>query len=74
MGIWGETVIWGVERGIWGWWRGDLGADGDLGGGEGDLEGDGDVGGRDCDVEGHGDRDLGGWDLCLFHQERRVLG
>ena len=42
------------------------------GGGEG---GDGDLGGGDCDVEGHGEGDLGGGrDLCLFHQERRVLG
>ena len=36
----------GVERGIWGWWRGGSRGDGDLGGG-------------DCDVEGHGDVDLG---------------
>ena len=28
----------------------------------------------DCDVEGHGDGDLGGGDLCLFCQARRVLG
>ena len=37
-------------------------------GGEGDL-----VGG-DCDVESRGERVLGGGDLCLFHQARRVLG
>ena len=60
-GIWGETVIWGVERGLWGWWRGGSGGDGDLVGG-------------DCDVEGHREGDLGGGDLCLFCQARRVLG
>ena len=46
MGIWGETVIWGVERGVWGWWRGGSGGDGDLVGG-------------DCDVEGCGEGDVG---------------
>ena len=25
-------------------------------------------------MEGHGEGDLGGGDLCLFHQARRVLG
>ena len=30
--------------------------------------------GRDCDVEGRGEGDLGGGDLCLFCQARRVLG
>ena len=39
----GETVISGVERGLWGWWRG----------------GDGDLVGGDCDVEGRGEGDLG---------------
>ena len=54
-------MIWGVERGIWGWGRGRSGGDGDLGGG-------------DCDVEGCEEEDLGGGDLCLFCQARRVLG
>ena len=27
----------------------------------------------DCDVEGRGDGDLGGGDLCLFRQARKVL-
>ena len=62
-------VIWGVERGVWGWWRWDLG-----GGGEGDLGGDGDLVGGDCDVEGCGEGDVGGGDLCLFHQAWRVVG
>ena len=62
MGIWGETVIWGMERG-WrggcgGWWRG----------------GDWDLGAGDCYVEGHGEGDLGGGDVCLFCQARRVRG
>ena len=61
MGIWGETVIWGVERGLWGVVESDLGGDGDLVGG-------------DCDVEGCGEGDLGGGDLCLFCQAWRVLG
>ena len=61
MGIWGEMVIWGVERGIGGSREGDLGGDGDLGGG-------------DCDVEGHGEGDLGSKDLCLFSQARRAVG
>ena len=30
--------------------------------------------GGDCDVEGRGEGDLGGGDLCLFRQARRVLG
>ena len=47
MGIWGETVIWGVERGGLG------------GGGEGDLGGDGDLVGGDCDVEGCGEGNVG---------------
>ena len=75
MGIWGEMVIWGVERGIWGVVeRGIWGEMGILGGGKGDLGGDGDVDAGDCDVEGHGEGDLGGGDLCLFLQARRVLG
>ena len=57
----GETVISGVERGLWGWWRGGSGGDGNLVGG-------------DCDVEGHGEGDLGGGDLCLFWKARTVLG
>ena len=32
------------------------------------------MGGRDCDVEGHGEGDLGGGNLCLFSQARRVPG
>ena len=62
MGIWGEAVMSGVERGGLG------------GGGEGDLGGDGDLVCGDCDVEGRGDGDLGGGDLCLFRQARRVPG
>ena len=53
---------------------GDLGEDGNMGGGEGDLGGDGDLGGGDCDVEGCGEGDLEGGDLCLFSQARRVVG
>ena len=60
MGVERGTGIWGVERGRWGWWRGGLGGDGDLGGG-------------DCDVEGCGEGDLGDGDLWLFHQVRRVV-
>ena len=44
-----------------------------MGGGEGDLGGDRDVGGGDCHVEGRGEGNLGGGDLCLFCQARRVL-
>ena len=36
------------------------------------MGGDGDLVCGDCDVEGCGDGDLGGGDLCLFHQARRV--
>ena len=81
MGIWGDAVMSGVERvverGIWGG-DGDLGGRGNVGGGEGggegDMGGDGDLVCGDCDVEGRGDRDLGGADLCLFRQARRVPG
>ena len=38
------------------------------------MGGDGDLVCGDCDVEGRGDGDLGGGDLCLFRQARRVLG
>ena len=61
IGIWGETVVWGWRGGSGGWWRGGSGGDGDLDGGN-------------CDVEGHGEDDLGGGDLCLFSQARRVVG
>ena len=57
----GETVILGVERGVWGGGKGDLGGDGDLVCG-------------DCDVDVPGDGDMRGGDLCLFRQARRVLG
>ena len=36
--------------------------------------GDGDLDGGYCDVEGSGEGDLGGGDLCLFCQARRVMG
>ena len=39
MGIWGETVIWGVERGSGGGGKGEMGGDGDLVGGHCDVEG-----------------------------------
>ena len=42
---------------------GDLGGDGNLGGGEGDLGGDGDLVGGDCDVEGCGE---GMWAVGIF--------
>ena len=109
----------GIDMGDGGGERdGDLGGDGNLGGGEGGLggggegvlEGDGDLVGGDCDVEGCGEGDvgvgifayfakhgelwervegelvlqgnlelvergiLGGGDLCLFRQARRVVG
>ena len=50
----------GIDMGEGGRERdGDLGGDGNLGGGEGDLGGSGDLGGGDCDVEGRGEGDLG---------------
>ena len=60
MGIWGETVIWGVERGIWGWWIG--GSRGRWGFGWWRLW---------CGGLWRGGS--GGGDLCLFCQARRVL-
>ena len=43
----------GMERGSGGWWRGDVGGDGDLVGG-------------DCDVEGCGEGDVGGGIFAYF--------
>ena len=69
----------GIDKGDAGGERdGDLGGHGNVGGGEGggegDMGGDGDLVCGDCDVEGRGDGDLGGGDLCLFCQARRVPG
>ena len=65
----------GIDMGDGGGERdGDLGGGGNVGGGEGDLGGDGDLVCGDCDVEGRGDGDLGGGDVCLFRQARRVPG
>ena len=51
------------------------GGEGGVGsGGEGDLGVDWDLVGGDCDVEGCGEGDLGGGDVCLFRQARRVVG
>ena len=61
MGMWGDMVIWGVERGLWG--VVERGFWGEMG-----------IWLVETDVEGHGEGDLGGGDLCLFCQARRVLG
>ena len=59
-GILGEMVIWG--------WRGGSG-----GGGEGEM-GEMGIWVVETDVEARGEGDLGGGDLCLFSQARRVVG
>ena len=70
----------GAERwmGIWGRrWSG--GGEGDLGdcgeGGDGHLKsGEGDMGVVETVMWKVVEREICGWDLCLFCQERRVLG
>ena len=73
MGIWGEMVIWGGEGNLGGDGEGEMGEMGIWVVERGIWEEMG-MWVVETDVEGHREGDLGGGDLCLFHQARRVLG